>query len=130
MPSHRNICVYDSTGHELCHIDAEEAHQLCADGSHLFICRFCGTSKGEGRCLVGPNHTFAVFEATPEKHSGRRSDCSLTDRDMQRNVGITEGSPGEPPARGQIRRTRARIDHWAKASKKNRSVTIVPAAAL
>jgi hypothetical protein len=119
MPSHRNISRYDSSGHQLNYIDAEEAHRLCADASHEWLCICCGQSKGEGRCLLAPNHTFAVFEATLEaEDSGREargSDCSLTDRDTKRNVGITEGSPGETSALRQIRRARARIGYWANS---------------
>jgi hypothetical protein len=74
MPSHRNIPRYDSSGHRLCYIDAEEARRLCADGSHLFVCVSCGTSKGEGRCLVAANHTFAVFDAAvEEEETGQRA---------------------------------------------------------
>jgi hypothetical protein len=75
---------------------------------------------------------MAVFEVEPELGDDSTlkartdSDCSLTEADIKRNVGITEGFPGEPPAMALVRRTRVRIRYWGKASEKNRSVTIVP----
>jgi hypothetical protein len=139
MPSFRNlrnVSSYDPSGHQLCYIDAEEAHRLCADGSHEWRCVSCGNAKGEGPCVVARNHTMAVFELESEIGDDtnckprEESDCCLTFEDMQRNAGITEGRFGDPPDMQLVKRTQARVRYWAKASQQNRAVTIVPASAL
>lgn len=136
MPSFRNfrnISSYDAAGRQLGYIDTELAHRLCADDTHEWRCVSCGKAKGEGPCLVASNHLMAVFEIAAEveeddsdRKARHDSDCSLTERDMKRNVGITEDGPGDPPAGNQVRRARSRIRNWARASAANRAVTVVP----
>jgi hypothetical protein len=126
-----NISCYSARGRQR-YIDSEEAHRLCADGSHEWRCVSCGKGKGEGPCLVARDPTMAVFEVEPvleddsQLKARHDSDTSLTVRDMECNVGITKGFPGEPPVMGHVRQARARIRYWAKASQNNRSVIIVP----
>jgi hypothetical protein len=132
MPSFRNfrnVSSYDASGRQLEYIDSENAHRLCASGTHEWRCVSCGKSKGEGPCS-GTNHLMAVFEVAVELEDDsdqkprQQSDCSLTLRDMERNVGITDAFAKSPT--GQIRQAKQRIRSWGLASMNNRAVTVVP----
>ena len=143
MPSTKSLCnisVYGSGGEQVCYTDSTGAHGLVARGDHEWFCVSCGKVKGEGPCLVRTNHLMAVREVLAEVLDDStlkprpESDRSLTRRDMERNVGITQGYPGEPPLRGQVRAARTRIRYWGAASlgfpgkpgSGNRAITIVP----
>jgi hypothetical protein len=132
----RNISYYDSTGKQLCYVDSNEANRKVAADDHELFCVSCGKVKGEGPCLVRSNHLIALRQLAVEiedddQLKGRPESASaLTVRDMKRNVGITEGFPGDAADAAQVSSSRRRIKFWGWASVHNcRTVTIAPASA-
>jgi hypothetical protein len=144
MPSTKSYCdisLYAADGTQVRYINAIEARELVANGGHEFFCVSCKKVKGEGPCLVATNHLMAVRQVAEEleelgadDESKGESECSLTLRDMQRNVGITQGYPGQPANQGEIKVTRRRLKYWGTASlgfpgkpdSGNRAITVVP----
>jgi hypothetical protein len=141
MPSFRNyknISYYDAAGKQLCYVDSTEATRKVAEGDHEMFCVSCRKVKGEGVCLTlgRSNHLMALRQVKVEKLDDKtlkprpESDSSLTQRDMTRNVGITEGFPGAPADTGQVAAAQHRIHFWGWASAHNaRAVIVVPATA-
>lgn len=142
MPSlrnRRNVAYYDYTGQIVRHLDANEANRMLAAGDHEAFCISCrAVKRGDAAMRLCPStmskHWMALRQLAPEvkddsKLKGRdESPCSLSDKDMQKNVGITEGFPGAPADMAQVGATRARVANWSWASAHNsRTVTVVSA---